>query len=136
METLDEFYADDRRRRSDEIGFGSHWVSSTFPGFEFSVFWLVDTEELCALRSPLRDVALDGPVSRFVLGIPPHTNPQDLRDDEVVVEVLASLTETEIGERLSDWEPHNREPDGFDWLRRAVGPAAVGPASPAATLSE
>ena len=118
METLDRFYSVEQRRGSEEVPFGSHWSSSAYPGFEFSVFWLADTHELCALRSPIRDVVSDGPVTRFVLGIPPHVNPRELRDDEVVVEVLASLTHAEIGERLSGWEAHNPEPGGFDWLRR------------------
>ncbi len=120
MEALREFYEDDRRRDSEEVGFGSEWLSAGYPGFEFSVFWVAATQELCALRSPLRDVASDGPVSRFVLGIPPHTNPWELRDEEVSVEVLAYLPKEEVDQRLAGWETRNREPGGLDWLRRAV----------------
>ncbi|HEV2756548.1 MAG TPA: hypothetical protein VG318_12330 [Actinomycetota bacterium] len=124
MESIDRFYADERRRGSEEIRFGSQWRTPAWPSFEFAVFWVADTGELCALRSPIRDVASDGPVTRFVLGVPPHTNPQPLGDHEVTVEVLASLTAAEVDERLSGWESHHRDPDGFDWLRRALVPSA------------
>ena len=95
MESLGTFYEDERRTDSRELRFGLNWRSTAMPMFEFSVFWLEVTEELCALRSPIRDVVSDGPVSRFIVGIPPHTNPQKLRDEEVTVEVLANLTEKE-----------------------------------------
>lgn len=120
MESLGTFYEDERRTDSRELRFGLNWRSTAMPMFEFSVFWLEVTEELCALRSPIRDVVSDGPVSRFIVGIPPHTNPQKLRDEEVTVEVLANLTEKEVLDRLGGWEAHNADPDGFDWLRRIV----------------
>jgi hypothetical protein len=120
MESLGDFYEDDRRRDSPELHFGTNWRSTEFPGYEFSVFWLADTHELCVLRSPIVDVKSDGIVSRFILGIPPHTNPTELRDDEVKVDVLVTLTERHLLERLAGWESRRSEPDGYDWLRRAA----------------
>lgn len=119
MRSLEAFYSNDERRTSEEVRFGSGWQSTAAPDDVFSIFWLSATKELCALRSPDIDVQPDGPVRRFILGIPLHTNPGELRDEDVRVEVLAELSE-EVRTRLSGWETHNTEPDGYGWLRRQL----------------
>ena len=120
MESLEAFYSDEARRSSEEVRFGSGWRSTENPGFLFLVFWLSSTKELCALRSPDIDVQPDGPIRRFIIGIPLHTNPGELKDEDVRVEVLADLDEEEVRAQLDGWELHNDEPDGYDWLRRQL----------------
>jgi hypothetical protein len=48
---VDEFYADPRRRDSEEVGLGRGWTSAADPGASFSLFWVAATGEVCALRS-------------------------------------------------------------------------------------
>ena len=120
IETLDAFYSDERRRDSAELRFGSGWRSSRLVNFEYLVFWIAATEELCLLRAAIRDVQSDGVFSRFVLGLPPHTNPRELRDHEVSVEVLGRLSEEEVKRSLRGWEAHLFDADGIEWVRSVV----------------
>lgn len=120
IETLESFYGDQRRRDSVELRFGSGWRSSRLDNFEYQVFLIAATEELCLLRAAIRDVQSDGVFSRFVLGLPPHTNPRELRDHEVSVEVLARLPEDEVDRRLQGWETHLSDPGGIEWVRSVV----------------
>lgn len=120
MDTLEAFYEDERRRDSREVRFGSGWRSSRFQDFEFVIFWVADTQELCLLRAPIRAVQSDGVFSRFILGVPPHVNPQPPRDGEVTVEVLATLPEEDLGRVLEGWQDHLRDAGGVEWLREAL----------------
>ena len=120
IESLETFYDDARRRDSSEVRFGSGWRSSRLHNFEYLVFWIEATQELCLLRAAVRDVQSDGVFSRFVLGLPPHTNPRELRDHEVSVEVLAVLPEDEVLNRLEGWERHLGDHDGIGWVRSVV----------------
>lgn len=124
MEAVEQFYAEPRRQRSREVRFGSGWRSSQFTLFEFVVFWVAETRELCLLRAPSRDVRSDGMFSRFVLGVPPHVNPQPLRDGEVTVEVLCELSEEQVESALEGWQEHMPSDSGVEWLRQAVAGAA------------
>ncbi|MGH2729913.1 MAG: hypothetical protein ACRDJI_04820 [Actinomycetota bacterium] len=117
METLERFYSDPRRRASREIRFGTGWRSSKLNDFEFVVFWVAATEELCLLKAPIRGLQSDGMFSRFILGIPPHTNPRPLGDNEVTVEVLAKVAEEDLSETLAGWEDHLADPDGLGWIK-------------------
>ena len=121
MQTVDDFYTAEARRDSREIRFGSGWRSTRVPEWEFSLFWIAATEELCLLRAPLPDVESDGVVNRFIFGIPPHTNPKQLRDEDVTIEVLATVPESALSDLLGDWESRHAESDGVEWLRSRVG---------------
>ena len=118
---MDEFYAAEARQASREVRFGSGWRSARFPEWEFSVFWIAATQELCLLRAPTPDVRSDGTISRFILHIPPHTNPEQLRDRDVTIEVLAKVTESDLERVLENWEAHHTDPDGVEWLRSQIG---------------
>lgn len=122
MESLGSFYADPHRSGSREIRFGSGWRSRNYESFEFNVFWVEATKELCALRSPIRHVRSDGVISRFVLGLPPHAEVQELKDNELSIEVLGRLDEEQLRVVLARWERHLHDPDGFDWIRTALAP--------------
>ncbi|MGH9195737.1 MAG: hypothetical protein ACRD1T_08365 [Acidimicrobiia bacterium] len=123
METLEEFYGDPRRQESKEVRFGSGWHSSKFEHFEFVVFWVAETEELCLLGALNRDVRSDGVFSRFILGVPPHVNPQPLGDGVVTIEVLATLSEERLDTALEGWQEQMKDPAGVEWLRRALATA-------------
>ena len=120
MQRIEDFYSDPRRQDSREVKFGSGWRSSKFEFFEFILFWVADTQELCLLRAPQRDVQSDGVFSRFILHVPPHTNPQPLRDEEVMVEVLAVLPEEQLSRVLQGWQDHVKDTGGVEWVRNEV----------------
>lgn len=120
VETLEDFYADPARKGSREISFGSGWRSSKYELFEYTLFWVASTSELCAMRAPIRDVRSDGPISRFVLGVPPHFRSQELRGAEVTVAVLALVGETELTGLLEGWEQHHVSVDGLEWVQERV----------------
>ena len=120
MLSLEEFYADATRKNSKELRFGSEWRSPDLPGWVCGIFWVADTNELCALWSPEKGLRSDGPVSRWILGIPPHTRAQPPDEDELSVEVLVQLEKGELQLTLKGWEEHADDPEGFDWLRSAV----------------
>lgn len=120
MLTLEDFYSVPSRRQSREIEFGSSWRSSKWSGYEFRVFWVAETNELCTLRTPVLDIQSDGPFSRFVVGMPPHTRTRPLEPNEAVVEILDEFTEQDLDVLLDGWEKHSETPDGYEWiLRRA-----------------
>lgn len=120
LETLESFYANPARSGSREMRFGSGWRSRNYGFFEFTVFWIQNTRELCALRSPIRHVRSDGMFSRFFLGLPPHAEVQKLKDAELTVEVLGRLNEEHLLAVLSDWKDHQEDADGFEWIRSKV----------------
>jgi hypothetical protein len=120
VETIEAFYRDPRRQDSREIRFGSGWRSSHFEHFEFVVFWVADTNELCLLRAPIRGVQSDGVLRRFILGLPPHVRTQSLSDEEVTVEVLATLTEEQVERALAGWQDHVQDSGGVEWLREML----------------
>ena len=123
MQSLDTFYEDQRRRESKELHLGIGWRSRRYELFEFTLFWLADTRELCALRSPIRNVQPDGFFRRFILGLPQHMRKSELRDDEVQIEVLAVLPEAQVHSVLAEWRSHVTDPAGFDWVRDRVAAA-------------
>lgn len=120
VESLESFYSNAERSDSREIGFGSGWRNRNYEFFEFTVFWIETTRELCALRSPIRHVRSDGMFSRFLLSLPPHAQVERLKDSELTVEVLARLDEEQLLTVLSGWEDHQKDADGFEWIRSSV----------------
>jgi hypothetical protein len=124
VQSLESFYADPRRHSGKELHFGLGWRTPRYEFFEFDVFWLEGTRELCALHSPVRDVRSDGPFSRFILGLPPHFRKQELRGEEVEVDVLALLDEDQVQDALGAWERHINEPDGYDWILKQTSSRA------------
>ena len=116
IDTLEEFYADPRRKQSREIQFGAGWQSSRFEGLEFQLFWVAATSELCVLRTPLLNIRSDSFLSRFIAGLPPHTRTQPLEEEEAMVDVIGEVQEGDLAALLNGWEEHRDRPDGFDWV--------------------
>ena len=134
MQSLVEFYAEDPRRRSREIHLGVGWRSRHYGFFEFSLFWIADTKELCVLRAPTRDVGPRGSFSPFSWPVPLYSQIQPPKEKELTVEVLGVLEETEVLEALEDWEEHVDDPGGLEWVKQRV--ATGNPTGPAARPSE
>lgn len=117
MQTLDEFFADERRSGSDERRFGSGWRTPGEPGVVYSVFWLADTKELCALRSSVTDVKIGGGLTNMFASGEIWANTQAPDSAQMSVVVLGHVEEDELDARLDGWEMRQAAPDGFDWVR-------------------
>lgn len=125
-QSLQDFYSEDPRRRSGEVRFGLGWRSKGYEFFEFSLFWISGSEELCALRAPIRDVEPHGPFKRpFLAPVPLYSELQRVRPEEMSVEVLVELDEAQVREVLDGWEAHVSDADGFDWVRQRLPGHAV-----------
>lgn len=124
MQNLDEFYAEDTRRRSHEVHLGVGWRSRDYVSFEFSLFWIEETKELCALRAPKRDVGPRGPFSpgSFV-PVPLYHNIQPPKEKELNIEVLAVLDRDQLEKNLAGWEQHVADRDGLEWVKARVAEA-------------
>lgn len=121
MQSLDQFYTQDPRRRSHELHLGVGWRSRDYGLFEFSIFWIEGTKELCALRAPRRDVGPRGPFSHaFFAPAPLYHNIQPPKEKELGIEVLAVCEEGEVRETLASWEEHVADPEGFEWVKEQV----------------
>ena len=123
MQSLDEFYAEHPRRRSPEAHLGGGWHSRVYVSFEFSLFWIEETKELCALWARKRDVGPRGSFSPFSWPVPLYSQIQPPKDKELSVEILGVLEETEVEQALAGWEEHLADPDGFEWIKEQ--PATV-----------
>lgn len=116
MQALTDFYDADERRRGDELHFGVGWRTPRYSLFEFSLFWIRDTRELCALRAPVRGVGPRGPFSNPLAPVPLYSNVQQQREEDLRIEVLAVLEEANLREVLNGWQGHVDDPAGFDWV--------------------
>jgi hypothetical protein len=122
MGRLDEFFEDERRRNSPERLFGMEWRSEHDPDSVYTIFWLADTRELCALQAPRRDVKVGGGTTNIFAGGEIWTNIQRPRNDELTVSVLGLIDDVErLDEVLQGWDDHLLDPDGLEWVKRAVG---------------
>lgn len=125
MQSLDEFYSVDSRRRGPELHLGVGWRSGDYVLFEYSLFWIQETRELCALRAPKRDVGPRGPFSNPLFApVPLYHNIQPPKEKELGIEVLARLEEDEVKELLAGWEEHLADPAGFEWVKERVAEAS------------
>lgn len=104
---IEEFYdADERRRRSPEVEFGTEWRDAA--GVRYELSWVQDTGELYIMREPVPPVWED-PFGD--LGV------QEASVNDVtvaVVDTIASLEEVE--EVLSGWQEAMARPQGVEWI--------------------
>ena len=102
LQTLEEFLADDPRRRdSQEVDFGVRWRSGSFHWPVYRVSWIASTREVYA-------VAMNGQgLSRTVI-------------------VLGSSPNREaILRALDGWTDQVGKPDGLLWVRERLLEAAI-----------
>jgi hypothetical protein len=109
---IEEFYdADERRRASDEVEFGSDWTDHN--GKRFEISWVADTGELYAMREPQEPIDSD-PAFGFT-----WVEPMDV--DTMTVEVLATIAErAEVDRRLDGWQEAMAGADGLAWVRERL----------------
>jgi hypothetical protein len=111
---IEEFYAaDERRRQSAELEFGSDWHDENG---RCAVSWIEDTGELYLMREPDSGVWGDAFGDMRARGVSEHA---------LGVEVLGVVPGRAAVEAvMSGWEQTMPEPDGVAWLRdRAQHPA-------------
>lgn len=132
--TLKQFYADERRRRSEERSFGAHRRDAE-TGREQQVVWIRDTGELALvapmpgagdalslggdagfvdafLVTPLIELGLAG-----LLGLAGRS-----RTPATEVEVVAVIPdEAAVDALLDGWEDARTGPDGIGWLLDRIG---------------
>lgn len=111
---LEQFYdADPRRRKSEELEFGTDWQEG---GARTEVSWLEATGEIYAMRSPLGGLQSD------VIGDMAVT---PVNDDQLTVEVLGVVTDrAKIAAVMSGWETAMAAgPDSLAWVRERIAHA-------------
>jgi hypothetical protein len=104
---IEGFYAEDeRRRRSDEVEFGTEWVDGQGTHYELS--WVADTGELYLMREALVKMAEDPLGDVFPASVP---------TDELTVAVVGWVPQLEdLEDVLSGWQQAMGGPDGIGWL--------------------
>ena len=114
---INEFYAVDlRRRRSEEVSFGTRWRLADEKG-EWSVFWVKDTGELVTM---LRTGSLSwraGGVLGELMGAAME-GASGKRDDVSVL--LVERNSAKLSALLSGWEQQHASPNGLEWLAMIV----------------
>ena len=118
---LEEFYeADERRRASAEVEFGTEWKDGSDSRYELS--WVQDTGELYIMREILPP-AWEDPLGDIVV------QTTSSKDDTVVV-VGRVESHDRVEEVLAGWQDAMGKPKGVEWLverLRATGVAGPGP---------
>jgi len=111
---VEEFYAaDERRRRSSELEFGTDWRDERG---RCGVSWVEDTGELYVMREPSGGVVGDAFGDMRALQVSEH---------DLGVEVLGVVMgRSAIEGVLSGWERKMPDADGIAWLRDRVQHAA------------
>jgi len=127
---IEDFYsADERRRKSAELEFGTEWSDQNG---RCVVSWVEDTGEVYVMREPLAAVTGSGAGDLELVSMP---------EDALGVEVLGVVMgRSAIEGVMSGWEQKMRQLDGLVWLRDRVDNAAAyahdTPATPSDELPE
>jgi hypothetical protein len=120
---IEEFYeADERRRRSEEIEFGTEWHDAA--GVRYEVSWIADTGELYVMREPAPPLAEDtfGDLFKGRVSV-----------DTLTVGVVGWIPDRDrLDAVMSGWEDAMAQTDSVSWLASRLRQEAV-PQSPPAT---
>ena len=111
---LEQFYeADPRRRKSEELEFGTDWDDR---GVRTEVSWVEATGELYAMRDPLGALVTDA------IG---DTRASPVSDRDLTVEVIGTVAGRDAVEAvMSGWEAAMASgPDSLSWVRDRVAHA-------------
>ena len=119
---IEEFYsADERRRQSAEVEFGTNWFDANGSRYELS--WVEDTGELYAMLELVPEVDSWTPFG--------DSEVEQMPADRVLVMVIGYLpTLEEVESTLAGWPEEMAKPDGISWVAerlRAVGVPAAPP---------
>jgi hypothetical protein len=109
---IEQFYdADERRRESQEIEFGSDWHDGGNNRFELS--YVVDTGELYLMASPEAE-SLEDAFGDIAVDNEPV--------EGLTVRIIATVpTAAELAERLAGWEDEMPKPASIAWLEARFG---------------
>ncbi len=105
---LEEFYSDPKRTDSGEVPLAREWTSASDPGATFSLFWVLETNEVCALR--VGPVAMGPGAPKPYLVSVPHMQTLGRAEQEVTVvgrcarldEVTAIVARAEVSQRTRE----------------------------------
>jgi len=110
---IEDFYsADERRRKSAELEFGTEWSDQNG---RCQISWVEDTGEVYVMREPLAAVTGSGAGDLELVSMP---------EDALGVEVLGVVPgRAAIEGVMSGWDAAMSRPDGVAWLRDRVAHA-------------
>ena len=119
---IEQFYsADERRRQSAEVEFGTNWFDDKGSRYELS--WVQDTGELYAMLELVPEADSWTPFGDIEV--------ESLSVDRVLVTVVCIIPTLEEVERiLAGWPGHMAQPNGISWVAeqlRANGLTAAPP---------
>jgi len=114
---IEQFYsADERRRQSAEVEFGTNWFDAKGSRYELS--WVEDTCELYAMFEPVPEVDVWTPFG--------DAEVSDVAVDTLTVLVLGKVDAREDVERiLAGWEDRMTQPEGVEWIAAQLEAAGV-----------
>ena len=119
---IEEFYsADERRRQSAEIEFGTDWFDAKGNRYELS--WVEDTGELYAMLELVPEADTWTPFGDVEV--------EKMPVDRVVVTVVANIpTRDQVESILHGWADQMIEPDSIAWVAERLRAHGVTPTGP------
>ena len=118
---IEGFYrADERRRRSEEVEFGTDWHDSAKARYEVS--WVADTGELYVMREPTT-LSVEDPFGDVFRGTVPV--------GDLTVAVVGWVPDRDDMEQvMAGWEEAITAPDSISWLAGRLRDEGVAQAPP------
>jgi len=119
---IEQFYsADERRRQSAEVEFGTNWFDDKGNRYELS--WVEDTGELYAMLELIPEADSWTPFGDIEV--------ENLPVDRLVVTVVGNiLTLEEVEGILAGWSEKMATPDGISWVAERLRSNGVAAAEP------
>lgn len=121
---IEQFYsADERRRQSAEVEFGTNWYDTKGNRYELS--WVEDTGELYAMLELVPEADSWTPFGDIEVS--------HLPADRLVVTVVGYVaTHDEVERVLDGWQAEMSRPNGIEWVAQRLRDHQVPPAAPGA----
>ncbi len=119
---IEEFYsADERRRQSAEVEFGTNWFDAKGSRYELS--WVEDTGELYVMLELVPEVDSWTPFG--------DSDVEEIPADRVLVLVIGFIpTLEEVEAILAGWPEEMAKPDGISWVAERLRANGVAVAPP------
>ena len=120
---IEEFYsADERRRQSAEVEFGTNWFDAKGSRYELS--WVEDTGELYTMLELVPEVDSWTPFG--------DSEVEQIPADRVLVMVIGYLPTIESVEAvLAGWPDEMAKPDGISWVAERLRSSGIPTVPPA-----
>jgi hypothetical protein len=119
---IEQFYsADERRRQSSEIEFGTNWFDAKGNRYELS--WVEDTGELYIMLELVPEVDTWTPFG--------DAEVEQIPVDRVLVMVVGHIPSLpEVEQTLAGWPEEMAKPDGISWVAERLRAAEVPKSAP------